>query len=757
MSAYYNTSALPELLAPAGSPEALEAAFLAGADAVYLGGSRFNARMNAHNFDAPRLREAVTHAHRMGGRVYLTLNTLVWDRELSDAAEAAYEAASAGVDALIVADVGVAALIRRALPELPLHASTQLSGHNAAVGEVLAPFGFSRFVIARETSLADLAASVRNSPLEVEVFIHGALCVSHSGQCLFSSVVGGRSGNRGECAQPCRLPYACADRRFGGTLGGKKGDRRPPRSEGENYPLSLKDLSLASHVPALIEAGVSSLKIEGRMKSPGYVGGVTAIWRRLLDERRAATPAEMEALRDLFSRGGFTDGYQTGKITHSMMGIRSEGDKERTAAAEKAALAAKYPPRLPLTMIVSAVANAPMTLTVAAPLYRQGSGETVSVTAEGEIPAAAGNQPLTAEAVEKQLSRTGGTPYRAVTVESRLEEGLMTPLSRLNALRREALEKLDGERLARMSPFAGEYTPVAPMTVVGEILAGTVPRGSADSETVSTARFAVPRQITPKAARYFHRIYLPLGKAHPDFVPMEKRGVLLPPVIFDSEAPAVTAALTEALKSGIRHLLVGNLGHLLLVWESARLCGVEREELFLHGDFRLNTANAPAAARYLALGMEDVILSPELTLPRMRDVGASLARGGHPAAAGAIVYGRLPLMILEKCAIREIYGHMKPDAVCREVCARDSAVMRDRMGKEFPVLREDSPLRRGHRNLVYNSLPTGMSDRGEELARAGISLRHFIFSVESPDEVDGVAAAYEENRPLGREVRRMLR
>ena len=204
-----NRRKLPELLSPAGSPEALEAAFLAGADAVYLGGSRFNARINAHNFGPAELREAVTHAHRMGGRVYLTLNTLLWDRELTDALAAAYEAAEAGVDALIVADLGAAALIRRSLPSLPIHASTQLSGHNASVGWVLADFGFSRFVIARETSFTDLAAAVRNNPLEVEVFIHGALCVSHSGQCLFSSLVGGRSGNRGECAQPCRLPYGC--------------------------------------------------------------------------------------------------------------------------------------------------------------------------------------------------------------------------------------------------------------------------------------------------------------------------------------------------------------------------------------------------------------------------------------------------------------------------------------------------------------------------------------------------------------------
>ena len=453
---------LPELLSPAGSPEALEAAVSAGADAVYLGGSRFNARMNAHNFDAGALREAVTHAHRMGSRVYLTLNTLVWDRELPEALEAAYEAACAGVDALIVADLGAAALIRRALPNLPIHASTQLSGHNAAVGSVLADFGFTRFVIARETTLPDLAAAVANNPLEVEVFIHGALCVSHSGQCLFSSVVGGRSGNRGECAQPCRLPYACEGCKEKSPKGqnrpapkgkypNRRDDRRSPDPDSESYPLSLKDLSLAGHVPALIDAGVSSLKIEGRMKSPGYVSGVTAIWRRLLDENRAATPEEMAALSDLFSRGGFTDGYQVGKITRSMMGVRTEGDKDRTAAAEKAALAVRPQPHLPLSMTFTAEAAAPVALTAAAPLFRCDNPlPPVAVTVEGDVPEAAEAVALTPDAVEKQLSRTGGTPYRAEVLIPRIAEGIALPLSRLNSLRREALDALDAARMAAM-------------------------------------------------------------------------------------------------------------------------------------------------------------------------------------------------------------------------------------------------------------------------------------------------------------------
>ena len=772
---------LPELLAPAGSPEALEAAFAAGADAVYLGGSRFNARLNARNFDPAELREAVTHAHRMGGRVYLTLNTLVWDRELPDALEAAYEAATAGVDALIIADVGAAALIHRALPNLPLHASTQLSGHNAAVGEVLAPFGFSRFVIARETSLPDLAAAVAHNPLEVEVFIHGALCVSHSGQCLFSSVVGGRSGNRGECAQPCRLPYtndnfdrqpssnsprrecaqpcrlpygceSCASK----PKSPAKGNRPSPRSEAESYPLSLKDLSLASHVPALIEAGVSSLKIEGRMKSPGYVSGVTAIWRRLLDERRAATPDEMAALSDLFSRGGFTDGYQTERIGRAMMGIRSDSDKERSAAAEKSALTAKHPPRIPLSMTFTAAPDTPVTLTAEAPLYRWGESENIAVTVKGDTPVSAENAALTEDSVEKQLSRTGGTPYCVTNMTSHIGGGLLLPHSRLNALRREALDRLDEARMNAMPNPADGYTPVSPKALVSDMGVATAAHREPAESPLRTARFYTPAQITPAAAEYFTLLYLPLGREHPAFIPTDRRGAILPPVIFDREAEAVRKDLTAALQNGIRHLLVGNIGHLPLISAVIHDCGLQ-DEVTLHGDFRLNTANTPAATRLLSLGLTDLLLSPELTLPRMRDMGATLSEHGHPAAAGAIVYGRLPLMLLEKCAIREVYRHMKPDAVCREVCGRNAAVLRDRMGKDFPILREDAPAGKGHRNAVYNSLPTGMSDRPDELLRARLPRHHFIFSVESPAEVDRVITAYRENRPLNGEVRRMLK
>jgi putative protease len=364
---------------------------------------------------------------------------------------------------------------------------------------------------------------------------------------------------------------------------------------------------------------------------------------------------------------------------------------------------------------------------------------------------------LTPEAAEKQLSRTGGTPYRGVEIISHVEEGLMLPLSALNALRREALEALDATRMAAMPTPAEGYKPLSAAAVAGELLRSASAAERKGVTTVSqTARFYTPEQITQAATDCFDLLYLPLGKSYPAHVPAEKRGILMPPVIFDREADAVKGSLTAALQSGIRHILVGNIGHLPLIREAVTACQLDGQ-VTLHGDLRLNTANTPAAARLLGLGLSDLILSPELTIPRMRDIASALSDYGHITATAAVVYGRLPLMLLEKCAIREIYRHKKPDAVCREVCGQNAAILKDRMGKEFPVLREDAPKGTGHRNLVCNSLPTAMSDRMDEVSRAHLSGHHFIFTVETSREVDRVIAAYREGKPLGGEVRRMVK
>jgi len=296
---------LPELLSPCGNYDSLKAAVFAGADAVYLGGTAFNARINADNFDNESLKKAVDFCHGRGVKLYVTLNTLVYDRRLNEALSFAHYLYGIGVDALIVADGGLSVLLKKYLPDFELHASTQFSSHNSLSSAYLKKLGFKRFVCARELSLRDLKRLCEKSELEVEMFCHGALCASHSGQCLMSSFIGGRSGNRGECAQPCRMSY------------------------NGSFPLSLKDLCLASHIKEILSLGVASLKIEGRMKSPSYVYAVTDVYRRLLDEGRNATPKEISSLAAVFSRGGFTDGYFTSDHSN-MIGVRSEKDKSKT-------------------------------------------------------------------------------------------------------------------------------------------------------------------------------------------------------------------------------------------------------------------------------------------------------------------------------------------------------------------------------------------------------------------------------------------
>ncbi len=296
----------PELLCPVGGADTLSAALRGGADAVYFGTRSFNARMNARNFGLESIPSVVHTCHEKGVRVYITLNTLLTDRNLDEALTLTESLYRAECDALIVADVGLSTLIHQNFPDFVLHASTQMSGHSVGAAEFLKSRGFSRMVLAREMDRKNMATLCKESPLESEVFVHGAICASASGQCLMSSMIGDRSGNRGECAQPCRLPY------------------------GSSYPLSFRDLCLAKHVEEMLPMGIASFKIEGRMKSPEYVYTVSRIWRTLIDEGRGATEKEMALLAGIFSRSGFTDGYFTKKTDESMIGRRTDRDKAAT-------------------------------------------------------------------------------------------------------------------------------------------------------------------------------------------------------------------------------------------------------------------------------------------------------------------------------------------------------------------------------------------------------------------------------------------
>ncbi|MBE6575115.1 MAG: U32 family peptidase [Ruminococcaceae bacterium] len=683
-------TALPELLAPAGSPAALDAAIEGGADAVYFGGSAFNARMLAQNFGGDAMGEAAARCHAYGVKAYVTLNTLVSDREQDACLRAAEEAYRAGVDALIVADLGVAATLRRHIPELALHASTQASGHNAEAAKALAELGFTRMVCARELSRADLADLVRESPIEIEMFIHGALCVSHSGQCLFSSLVGGRSGNRGECAQPCRLPY---------PVGGK-----------QSYPLSLKDLTLAPHVPALIDLGVASLKIEGRMKSPEYVRDVVSIWRRLLNERRGADAAELRQLADIFSRGGFTDAYFRGLVgtqnvpSRQMLGVRSEADKTASRQLEPFRAITRT---APISLSAEIRSGRPIALTATA-------GEhTVTVT--GDVPEPARTAPLDRDAVLRCLGKLGGTPYRAEEISLALDEGLMVPVSRLNALRRDAISALMAKTHTPHSEFsAGKYQPC--------------PIPAPDAREARIARFASIAQITPAARDFFDVIYLPLEVYREGAPALCPDGVILPPVILPRERDAVRELLARAKAQGVSRALVGNLGHIDL----ARDAGLD-----VHGDFRFNVTSAETLTALAGLGVEDCLLSPELTLPQLRDLPTA-----HRAGKAAVVYGRVPLMLLEKCAIREV-------ADCA-ACAAGRATLTDRRGVRFPMLRAWD-----HRTVVLNSRPTYMLDRLPQVRSAGVTVHHYLFTVENAAEVDEIITAARVGKAPRGDVRRI--
>ena len=648
---------LPELLSPAGDFDCLIAAVSAGADAVYVGGLRFGARAFAKNFDIDGICRAVEYCHLWSVKLYVTVNTLLLDREIEDAISYCAELYRIGVDAVICQDVGLISALRKCLPSLEVHASTQLSVHNTAGADMAYSLGCSRAVLARELSLRDIKATTENALCETEVFLHGALCVCHSGQCLFSSLVGGRSGNRGECAQPCRLPY-----------------------EG-GYRLSLSDLALCAHIPELIDSGVASLKIEGRMKSPSYVYTVTSIYRRLLDEHRAATPNEEKRLRLAFSRDGFTDGYFTGKLS-GMEGVRTDKDKaESRSLSEEISLPEK---RLSVRAVAKITLGEASELT----LYTKNR----SYTARGAVPSVAISSPLEYDSVRQRLCKTGATPLSLLPedIELELDCGVNLPISSINELRREACRGfLSQEReLSEIQIPTCEKYP--------KPLAG------------NTALFLNPAIISELDLRIlseFDTVFVPLFSPEAE---SGRFGIYIPPVIFDSELKEVKERLEKVRASGAVYALVSNLSHIPLCREFG---------LSPVGDIRLNITNKYAKAAYASLGVTDSLLSAELTLPAARDIGGRVT-----------VYGRIPLMLTERCYMRGVGD-------CHGVCP--TAPLVDRRGAKFPIVREYR-----HRNLLLNSAVTYMADKEDELRRAAVFSRHFIFSVESSAEISAVATAY---------------
>lgn len=690
----------PEILAPAGSLESLTAALAAGADAVYLGCGAFNARRNAQNFDHQQLLQAARLCHARGVKLYLALNTLVYDRERPALLDTLALACRAGVDAVIVQDLGVAALVRQAAPTLPLHASTQMSIHNLSGARQLMELGFSRVVLAREMTRQEIASITSALPIQTEVFVHGALCMCVSGQCYMSSVIGERSGNRGLCAQPCRLPF---------TSG--QGDG--------GFALSLRDLTLVDRVDQLRQLGVASLKIEGRMKRPEYVAAAVTAFRQALEGERP----DLAQLEAAFSRSGFTQGYFDGRLGREMFGIRQPEDVQASRRVAKA-ISAQQPrefPRVPVDFTFHLQPQQPVRLIAA---DRQGR----QAEASGPCPQPAHSRPVDRELVCRSLEKLGGTFYLPGEIHCHIAPGLSCPVSQLNGLRRQALEALTAQREQPRPHLQGEFPPgsLPPGEPSPGEPAPLSPQRSGDGRPGQPqlhAQLWSLRQLTPRLLEHCSLIALPLSELLDQGLPeglspaqRQRLAVSLPRLCFGDDSSQLTPQLEQVRRLGITHLTAGNLGG---VWLGRQL------GFSLHGEFGLNLTNAAALEQARQLGLTDAVLSFELSLPRARDLGQTHTPG---LSKGVLAYGHLPLMVTRNCPLRQ--GRQGGCKTCP-----GHGRLRDRRGEGFPVRCT------GRRYAqVFNPKPLYLADRWQDFTPFHFALLYF--TGESPREVDGVLEDY---------------
>ena len=673
-----------ELLAPAGSPDAVIAAVQNGADAVYLGFGAHNARRGANNFTEEEFIKAVRYCHFRGCKVYVTMNTLVSDREMDAAVDLARRASRHGADALLVQDLGLARVLREAVPDLPLHASTQMSIHNLAGVEAAAEMGCTRAVLSRELSLEQIRDISRRASIETEVFVHGALCFCYSGQCYMSALIGRRSGNRGMCAQPCRLQY---------SLGGRM----------DEYPLSLKDNCLVDHLRALEDAGVACVKIEGRMKRPEYVGAVTDVYARCIQDEWRPTAAETERLELAFSRQGFTQGYFLGQKGPDMLGTRVTEDAKATEklfAEVRKAYGEGERRRVGVKFYVVLQAGQPIR---AAAEDVDGYRAVVS----GPVPEPALKASVTEAGLAEQFSKTGGTPYYAIDIQVKADGGLFLPASAVNDLRRRLITELKEARAK--NPERRTAEPPA------------LPEGhNYQTDPVRIYQVLTAEQLTEElAALEPDYLYVPaevIGDAPERLEPFQRRGVkivvVLPRIVTGDQELELEDLLRVAVENGVEEALVGNLGHILL----ARKMG-----LGIRGDFGLNVFNSHTVEVLRRAGMRSVTASFELRMAQIRDLAKSVD-------TEMIVYGRLPCMITEQCVIKNSAGRCN--------CHIPNQLT-DRRGNAFPVVRAF-----GCRNTIYNAFKLYLADKQDDYCTAGLWGARLMFTTENPAECVAVAKSY---------------
>lgn len=613
-----------EILAPVGSKESLIAAVNSGADAVYMGTKNFNARIKADNFSFEQVKEAIDYCHARNVKVNITMNTLVADDEMPLALETLKQIYSLGADAVILQDLGFASLVKKAAPEIERHASTQMSVQTLAGVRLLENLGYERVVLPRELTREEIKNIKENAECEIEIFVHGALCMCVSGQCYMSSMFGSRSGNRGLCAQPCRLPFKAE----GGT----------------GHDLSLKDLSLIQNLREIYEMGVDSLKIEGRMKRPEYVAAAVTAVRTSLEGKPNADITEK--LKSVFSRSGFTDGYYMNSRGREMFGTRQ---KEDVTAATNSLLSdlkklyEKERADIPVSFCLSVLKDEKVSLSASA------MGKSTFVQADN-IPEKALNKPLTKEGLSERIAKCGGTQFYAENIEIQLDEGLIVPASVINNLRRTALADLENKMTSvKVKPFTDTNTKTEPY--------------KAEKPFKYNIRVAKTGQI-PDNLENVENLYIPLVLAENLAERMEKLpvkvGVEVPRGIFGAET-LVENYLLRAKKLGIKIAYCSTIDGIAL----AKKHGFE-----IHSGFSVNVFNSHSVGVLEALGVKEITLSPELTLGRIEKMGGKAKRG-------IIGYGRLPLMLTRNCPV-------KNGKDCQD--CKSNSFLTDRMNMKFPVV-----------------------------------------------------------------------
>ena len=642
-----------EILAPVGSEEMLRAAVFSGADAVYLGFSGFNARTGAGNFDADSLQEAVRFCHARGVAVHVALNTTVYGTELPALEQAIRAVAASGADAVICQDLAVATLIGKIAPQLPRHGSTQMSVHTLQGALELKELGFTRVVLARELSLPEVEHITKHCGIETECFIHGALCMSVSGQCYMSAFLGGRSGNRGSCAGPCRLPF--------------EANALPEGKPGRLHHLSLKDNSAIDKLDKLQALGVASAKIEGRLRTPEYVAAAVSACLA----GREGRAYDRDLLKNAFSRSGFTSGYLDGKIDDTMFGVRSEADAELTKKT--------------LPMLRELYRRERSRVPVQMKLEIEEGGEKLTVTdANGNKAFAYGDaepQPARTdptESLNRSLTKTGGTPFTAEKITVEMDGGpWFIPGSVVNELRREALDALLKKReVLRPWPTTEEHVAALPQR--------TLP-----PRRTLRARFERWEQVPERALDGVEYLILPIAQA--DRVPREWRAktlLELPRVMFGVLEQDTARRIAATQDAGFAGYEVSNIAHL-------RLC----RGLPMIGGFGLNITNNVAAQFYAEQGLSSLLILPEVKDSDIASIAPT--RNGKPVPTGVMIYGHMPLMLTRACPLQNIHDCAHCDK---------TGVLTDRKAKKFPV-RCGLGVR-----TIYNPVPIYMGDKPGALA-----------------------------------------